>query len=221
MLRWSSANAGGCRPVGRGRLDTGRSLCAVASQSAGDQQLREPAPRNYVNSVRAGYSYDINDILSTITNTALLRDAADDNFNAFDPYPPGTHRRAQRPGLLRCGRGAHSACRPDAPVRDARRHQRHRVGGDTGRTPRPRGPMLSAGSSSIATIVPPAHPDRSPRRRARRARRPLPQPLAPSARSIIRRTQPATTSSIRTGRTTTRFRQPRDLHWPIRHTFPT
>ena len=45
---------------------------------------------NYINSVRAGYSYDITDILTTITNdSALLRDAADDNLNAFDPYPPG------------------------------------------------------------------------------------------------------------------------------------
>jgi len=45
---------------------------------------------NYFNSVRAGYSYDTNDILSSLTNTTpLLRDAADDNLNAFDPYPPG------------------------------------------------------------------------------------------------------------------------------------
>ena len=39
-------DAAGCRPVGRGRLDTGRNLrLAVVSQSAGDQQLREPGPR--------------------------------------------------------------------------------------------------------------------------------------------------------------------------------
>ena len=31
------ADAAGCRPVGRGRLDTGRNLCAGVSQSAGDQ----------------------------------------------------------------------------------------------------------------------------------------------------------------------------------------
>ena len=43
---------------------------------------------NYVNSVRAGYSYVIADILTTSTNEGF-RDAADDNLNAFDPYPPG------------------------------------------------------------------------------------------------------------------------------------
>ncbi|HKM56448.1 MAG TPA: hypothetical protein VJY33_23795 [Isosphaeraceae bacterium] len=40
----------------------------------------------YVSSVRAGYSYDATDILTT---SESLRDAADDNLNAFDPYPPG------------------------------------------------------------------------------------------------------------------------------------
>ena len=43
---------------------------------------------NYVNSVRAGYSYDITDILNMVTNERF-RDAADDNLNAFDPFPPG------------------------------------------------------------------------------------------------------------------------------------
>ena len=36
------------------------------------------------NSVRAGYSMDIGDIIN-----GLPRDAADDNFNAFDPFPVG------------------------------------------------------------------------------------------------------------------------------------
>jgi hypothetical protein len=39
---------------------------------------------NYTNPVRAGYSLDISDILNGVP-----RDAADDNFNAFDPYPIG------------------------------------------------------------------------------------------------------------------------------------
>src|SRR5271157_3273836 len=43
---------------------------------------------NYVNSVRAGYSYVIADILTTSTNEGF-RDAADDNLNAFDTFPPG------------------------------------------------------------------------------------------------------------------------------------
>ena len=175
---------------------------------------------NYVNSVRAGYSYVIADILTTSTNEGF-RDAADDNLNAFDPYPPG------HTGELNDQDYYDAAGALILPVDRMRRYVTPGDINGTGsvvtldRTPRPRGPTPLAGSTSTATIVPPAHPDRSPRRRARRARRPLPQPLAPSARSIIRRTQPATTSSIRTGRTTTRFRQPRALHWPIRHTFPT
>ena len=37
---------------------------------------------NYANPVRAGYSINIRDILS-----GLPPDAADDNFNTYDPYP--------------------------------------------------------------------------------------------------------------------------------------
>ncbi|MGC8642550.1 MAG: hypothetical protein ACP5XB_22060, partial [Isosphaeraceae bacterium] len=48
---------------------------------------------NYANPVRAGYSYDISDILNNpvdpLTGMAYPRDAADDNYNAFDPYPIG------------------------------------------------------------------------------------------------------------------------------------
>ena len=42
---------------------------------------------NYTNPVRAGYSFDITDILQR----SCLRDAADDNYNAFDPFPPSGH----------------------------------------------------------------------------------------------------------------------------------
>ena len=38
----------------------------------------------FTNPVRAGYSWDISDVL-----LGVARDAADDNLNAFDPYPPG------------------------------------------------------------------------------------------------------------------------------------
>ena len=38
---------------------------------------------NYNNGVRAGYSLDVSDIQAQIP-----RDAADDNYNSFDPYPP-------------------------------------------------------------------------------------------------------------------------------------
>jgi hypothetical protein len=45
---------------------------------------------NYNNSIRAGYSYDVSDILATLADgTVVPRDAADDNFNAFDPFPLG------------------------------------------------------------------------------------------------------------------------------------
>ncbi|MGP0070210.1 MAG: hypothetical protein ACLQGP_42250 [Isosphaeraceae bacterium] len=46
---------------------------------------------NYANPVRAGYSFDITDLLSNLTNngnTPFPRDSADDNFNAFDAFPP-------------------------------------------------------------------------------------------------------------------------------------
>jgi len=46
----------------------------------------------YQNSVRAGYSYDMNDILSgaLVNGIPLPRDAADDDYNMFDPWP-STH----------------------------------------------------------------------------------------------------------------------------------
>ena len=82
---------------------------------------------NYVNSVRAGYSYVIADILTTSTNEGF-RDAADDNLNAFDPYPPGHTGELNDQDYYDAAGALDSARRPDAPVRDARRHQRHRVG---------------------------------------------------------------------------------------------
>jgi len=39
---------------------------------------------SFSNPIRAGYSYDITDVLQ-----GVARDAADDNYNAFDPYPTG------------------------------------------------------------------------------------------------------------------------------------
>ena len=39
---------------------------------------------NYNNHVRAGYSWDVGDLIN-----GQPRDAADDNFNSFDPYPAG------------------------------------------------------------------------------------------------------------------------------------
>ncbi len=44
---------------------------------------------NYSNPVRVGYSFDIADMVTNISygSTPFPRDAADDNFNAFDVYP--------------------------------------------------------------------------------------------------------------------------------------
>ena len=44
---------------------------------------------NYDNPVRAGYSFDSTDLLNNLgyANTPFPRDAADDNFNAFDVFP--------------------------------------------------------------------------------------------------------------------------------------
>ena len=82
---------------------------------------------NYVNSVRAGYSYVIADILTTSTNEGF-RDAADDNLNAFDTFPPGHIGELNDQDYYDAAGALDSARRPDTPVRDARRHQRHRVG---------------------------------------------------------------------------------------------
>ncbi len=55
---------------------------------------------NYANPVRAGYSMDPTDIMF-----GTPRDAADDNYNSYDPYPaltlPPTRREAGRHRLLR------------------------------------------------------------------------------------------------------------------------
>ena len=119
--------------------------------------------------MRAGYSYDVTDI----ADTASQRDAADDNLNAFDPYPPGHTGELNDQDDYDAAGALDSACRPDAAVRDAGRHQRHRVGGDPGRTAkaagadplgrvnffsyyRPPGSPGSVASYPAATATPPA-----------------------------------------------------------------
>jgi hypothetical protein len=46
---------------------------------------------SYHNPIRAGFSFDATDMIINATNsgTPLARDAADDNFNMFDPFPLG------------------------------------------------------------------------------------------------------------------------------------
>ena len=74
--------------MGRGRVDTGRNLCAGVCQSAGDQQLREPGPRQLLQLGTGGLFVRYHRH-PDLEHDRSLRDAADDNFNAFDPYPPG------------------------------------------------------------------------------------------------------------------------------------
>ena len=95
----------GRRPVGRGPVDSRQSLYrparqrdarphpappalvgVVAKLELGEHDLHE-CDANLLripngNPVRAGYSMDIGDIIN-----GLPRDAADDNFNAYDPFP--------------------------------------------------------------------------------------------------------------------------------------
>ena len=165
---------------------------------------------NYVNSVRAGYSYVIADILTTSTNEGF-RDAADDNLNAFDTFPPG------HIGELNDQDYYDAAGALILPVDRIRRYVTPGdINGTGSVTPWTSG--TAGGADPLGRVNfysyyrPPGSPGSIASSPSTPSRRSLPQPLAPSARSIIRRTQPATASSIRTGRTTTRFRQPRDLH---------
>ena len=190
------------------------------SQSAGDQQLREPGPRQ-LRQLGHGRAipYVIADILTTGTNDGF-RDAADDNFNAFDPFPPGTHRLRLNDQDYYDAAGALIL-----PVDRMRRYVTPAdINGTGSVTPwtqpthgrggrpagqgqlhsyyRPPGSPGSIATSPTATATPPA-------------------PSAPSARSTIRRTQPATTSSTRNGPNNNPNPPPRHLHWPTRHTCPT
>ena len=54
----------------------------VGGTGISSQQFVNLVTTNYHNSIRAGYSLDIGDILNGVP-----RDAADDNFNSYDPYP--------------------------------------------------------------------------------------------------------------------------------------
>ena len=83
-------------------------------------QLQQPHPRRLL--ARTSPTY-IN---------GIPRDAADDNFNSFDPYPPATptyNRLGEVDDLdfLDLGRGLPPPRRADAAVRGPGRHQRHRA----------------------------------------------------------------------------------------------
>ena len=115
----------GCRPVGRGRLDPG-GISAAGVPSP-------PAINGYVNLVHAnlrqlGPGGLFVRYLRHPATSRDARDAADDNLNAFDPFPPGHTGELNDQDYYDAAGALDSACRPDAAVRDARRHQRHRVG---------------------------------------------------------------------------------------------
>ena len=75
----------------------------------------------YKNPVRAGYSLDPSDVIIA----GNPRDAADDNYNSFDPYPAGHTGEVGDRDFFDAA-GAPVARRADAALPHPRRHQRHR-----------------------------------------------------------------------------------------------
>ncbi len=86
---------------------------------------------NYASPVRAGYSFDMGDLVTYANNGMVAydangdpmfpADAADDNYNAFDVWPPVLARVGESGdvGLLRQLGLADAPGRADAAVRDA------------------------------------------------------------------------------------------------------
>ena len=154
----------GRRAVGRGRVHPRRAVLQSRQHGTPFNLVQT----NYANPVRAGYSFDVTDLLrqqpvvdyDANGDPIFPRDAADDNYNAFDVFPPRAHRRGRRRRLLRRRRRAAAPGRADAAVRDAGRHQRHRARGPVhGHAPtavrsaaaRTWAPTTTAASSSPAT----------------------------------------------------------------------
>ena len=106
--------------VGRGSV--GFPASRDPKYTAGGPQSVNVRETKYRNPVRAGYSFDISDVL----NGAAPCAAADDNYNPFDLF----RRRSHRPGRRRrrrhdaAGRSC-AAGRADAAVGDSGGHQRH------------------------------------------------------------------------------------------------
>ena len=124
--------------MGRGRVRPRRSF---PNPTAGD--LPSTWSRSsYINPVRAGYSFDITDLLNYISTTATpqLRHFVPARrgrrqLQRVRSLPRRPHWRGRRLGLLRRRRRASAARRADAAVRDPGRHQRHRSRAAVERTP--------------------------------------------------------------------------------------
>ena len=141
----------------------------------------------YNNHVRAGTRRIPGDLIN-----GQPRDAADDNYNSFDPYPAGTPARppaigrARRRRLLRPRRGLAPAGRADPPVRHAGRHQRHAAASSSGTAgpaaaPTPRRRSVGPSANSPAISGPRACPAIGPVLRPRRRRSSFPWTTATDA----------------------------------------
>ena len=156
----------------------------------------------FTNPVRAGYSYDVTDVIN-----GVARDAADDNLNAFDPFPPGHTGEANDLDFYDPAGGL------ILPVDRFRRYVTPPdINGTGSVTPWTSG--IAAGADPLGRVLFYSYyrPPGSPGSIASSPSTPppptgtLPATVGAPAQSIIRcRTQPATTFSIRKGLTTTRI----------------
>ena len=154
----------------------------------------------FTNPVRAGYSYDVTDVIN-----GVARDAADDNLNAFDPFPPGHTGEANDLDFYDPAGGL------ILPVDRFRRYVTpadiNGTGSVTPWTASTVPATTAAGADPLGRVLFKSYyrPPGSPGSVATSSL--LPNGDSPargtSARSTIRRMQPATTFSIRTGPTTT------------------
>ena len=91
--RWGEASS-----IPGGVIDNSGSVTSPPAVVYNGSNYLNVVQVNYTDPVRAGYSYDITDVISGNTTNNYFdsgstmgwpRDAADDNYNAFDPFPLG------------------------------------------------------------------------------------------------------------------------------------
>jgi hypothetical protein len=78
-------------PVG-GRWGEAQSVPGVPFPNPNGNPPLNLVQSTYIDPIRAGYSFDVSDLFTYSLNnniTPFPRDAADDNYNAFDPFPAG------------------------------------------------------------------------------------------------------------------------------------
>ena len=182
----------------------------------------------YNNPVRAGYSYDTSDAITdnpdpTNIEPDLPRDAADDNYNAFDPYPLGHNGEVNDSDSYD---GAGALILPVDRMRalhDAGRHQRHRIGHSLDHTARPHRGADPLGRVTAQELLPsPGTPGSIATSPSTPVGEPCRQPLATWARSTIRRPAPTGTDFFYThGPNNNPIPAAPHRRWPIRLTCPT